>query len=385
MLTLLLALSPAFAAPKSAPPPSPCQAQVDAVAAATPNGAGKAFAELAACDAALAKTSAPTAFANMLAGPGGDAAMLAALKIGAGADVRAWIGKLQANERAAAVDVLGKSCDQPGVAAFWTETAQTAGDDFWTGAWFKGLDECRDASVRPLLTAALEAPVKDRTRYLSLIEVASRNYGVEAIPMLGAQLDKHLADAELSTYIVRAFADAAGVGDVKGMDKDAAVKAIATVQAVAGKLPDQAVDQARRTLGALGADEQVTDQLSLVRHKAVLQSGGKLMYGVFAHEVATCKKGEVKVEVHHAPAHVVAWPDQTKDRVTPQIAPPTGIWKLDLGTRCKGTGVITVTTSELPLKDQAAYDGWAAAQLKELEKAQAGVKIKTVAEVTLDL
>ena len=93
----------------------------------------------------------------------------------------------------------------------------------------------------------------------------------------------------------------------------------------------------------------------------------------------------MKVEVHHAPAHVVAWPDQIRDRVTPQITPPTGIWKLDLGTRCKGRGVVTVTTSELPLKDQAAYDVWAAAQLKDLEKAQAGVKIKTVAEVTLDL
>jgi hypothetical protein len=223
------------------------------------------------------------------------------------------------------------------VPAFWTAAHGALGDAFWSAGWFKGLDECRDATVRPILTAAAEAPVKDRTRYLSVIEATSRNLGADALPLLESLLVKHGTDAELSTYIVRAFGDAAGVGDVAGLDAAASVKAVEAIRKAAPTLPEKGVDQARVTLGALKAAEQVGDELAVVRYKSVVQPGGKLLYGVFVREVATCKKGDVKVEAHHAPVMIVAWPDQVKDRVTPGITPPVGVWRLGLGEKCKGT------------------------------------------------
>ncbi len=386
MLTLLLSLSLAHAAPKAPPaPPTPCKAETEALAAAGPAAAGKSFADLATCDAALAKGAADKAFGTILAGPGGDAAMLAGIKVGAGERVRAWVETLDANDRSTAIDTLGKSCAAEGVPAFWTQAHAALGDAFWANGWFKGLDECRDASVRPLLTAAAEAPVKDRTRYLSVIEATSRNLGAEALPLLESLLGKHGADPELSTYIVRAFGDAAGVGDVAGINAGASVKAIEAIRKAAPTLSEKGVDQARVTLGALKAAEQVGDELAAVRYKGMAQPGGKLLYGVFVSEVATCKKGDVKVEVHHAPATLTAWPDQVKDRVTPGITPPVGVWKLGLGEKCKGTSVVSVTTSAVPLKDAAAYAQWQGEQLRELQKAQPGVKVKEIAETALDL
>jgi hypothetical protein len=81
----------------------------------------------------------------------------------------------------------------------------------------------------------------------------------------------------------------------------------------------------------------------------------------------------------------VAWPDQVKDRVTAAtVAPDSGVWKLDLAARCKGTSTVTVTTSQAPLKDAAALAAWQTEQVTTLAKAQPSFK-KPREQKALDL
>lgn len=376
---LLATLSPAHAAPAC-----DVKALNKALAEAAPSGAGKAFADLAACNPAAAKTAAPEAFKKILAGEQGDAAVVTAIGIGAGDVVREWANAQMPDDRSRTISKLGEKCDQAGVPEFFIDTATALGEKFWTERWYRGLRDCRAPKVQELLKQRIANPGADRMLLFGVIEVFGRNLGRDAVPALKEALQSE-KDPEIAAYFVNAFADAVGVGSVKGPDAEAAKEAIAAINALAPTLPAKAIDQARTTLLNLGAEAD-SDRLAVIRHKDVMQSSGGLLYGVVTTEVATCKKGDTRVAIHTAQVNEggKTWPDQLRDRVAD---PVKTAMELDLAASgsCKGTGTHENVTPSAPFKDAAAYQKWVDDTILEIQKKYPDLKIKVIPEEPLSL
>ncbi len=369
----------ALAAPaKKGPPPPPttpaCVPQYTAMMEAGPAAAGKAFAEFAACDAAGATAQAPLIFPKIISGPGGDAAALAAMKLGLGDLVRSWTGGLQPDERSQFIDALGKSCTHKEVPEFFVATFKSVGDKFWSDRWYAGLDECRAPLAQELLSGALQSPGNDRARYQSIVQTFAANLGKEAIAPLTVRLTEE-KDAEVAAFLVAAFANAAGVGSPEGIHAEAAQLAADSIRGLAPTLPIKAVEQARITLMDLRAEE-ASDAMAVVRYRDFLQPDGTLLYGIYATTVATCKKGDVKVEVHTAALNggTHAWPDQLSIRIPGRV----NGFEWHLPKDCKGD--MKVVTPPAPFKNPDGLKAWMLEQDKELAKAAPGVKPKVYAE-----
>lgn len=382
MWLALFALVASTAVPSSHAATCDVKALTKALADAPPNQAGKAFSDLAACDPAAANKAAPAAFEKILAGETGDQAVVSAIAVGAGPTVRAWVNKQEPDDRSRTISKLGEKCDQPGVPGFFLDTQKELGEKFWSERWYRGLDDCRAKEVQELLRARIAQPGGDRTLFFGVVEVFSRNLGKDAIPALKAAVQNE-KDPEIATYLVNAFADAAGVGSTKGADPEAVKLAVAAINEVAPLLPPKAVDQARTTLLALGAEAD-SDRLAVVRFKDVMQGNGGLLYGVVTTEVATCKKGDKRVTIHTAPVNEggKTWPDQLNERIKD---PVTSVMKLNLAESCKGTGTVDNVTPPQPFKDPAAYQAWVDKTVEEIQKQNAGVKIKVIPEEALSL
>ncbi|MES2642747.1 MAG: hypothetical protein V4850_24905 [Myxococcota bacterium] len=349
---------------------------------AAPNQAGAAYGALAACDPAAAKQAAPEAFKKILAGDSGDAAVVVAVGAGAGDAVRNWVNTQEPDDRSRTISKLGEKCDKAGVPAFFLDTEKSLGEKFWTERWYRGLDDCRDPAVQELLRARITNTSGDRALYNGVLEVFARNLGKNAIPALkaAAQTEK---DPEISGFIIDAFANAAGVGREGGPDQEAVKLAVASINEVAPLLPEKAIDKARTTLLSLGAEAD-SDRLAGIRYKNVMQPSGGLLYGVFTTETATCKKGDTKVVLHHAPINEAGrtWPNQVNERIQAAL---TGNFSLDLAKSCKGTGVNESATPPAPFKDAAAYQAWVDEMIREFQKKNPAVKAKIVAEDPLPL
>lgn len=362
----------------------PCDAKALGLALteAGPAASAKAYSELAACDPAAAKAAAPDAFRKILAGEAGSAAMIAAVSAGGWQPVRDWLGVQEPDDRARAITKLGQSCGAKDVPAFFVDTGRLLGPKFWADRWYRGLAECRDPGVQELLKAALANPAQDRTQFFGILEAYCRNLGADALPELRRLLGEQ-KDPEVAALVVNAFSNAAQVGSAAGTNNETAKLAAAAINELAGSLPDRAIDQARTTLLALGAEAD-SDKLAAVRHKALLQPTGGLLYGVVTTEVATCKKGDVKVELHYATITDTGhtWPDQVAERIAPAVQAAFG---LDLASKCKGTGTVESVTPPSPLKDEAAFKAWVATELQAATKKNPGVKIKESAEDPLNL
>lgn len=382
MWLALASLLTAHAGPAAPAPTCDVKGLTKALTEAAPAQSGKAFAELAACDAAAANKAAPEAFKKILAGESGDAAVVTAIGIGAGQAVRDWVNVQEPDDRSRTISKLGQKCDQKGVPAFFLDMQKAIGEKFWTDRWYRGLDECRDPAIQELLRTRIATPGGDRTLFFGVVEVFSRNLGKDAIPTLKAAASAE-KDPEMATYLVNAFADATGVGSAAGANPEAVTLAIASINEIAPILPAKAVDQARTTLLTLGAEAD-SDKLASIRHKDVIQASGGLLYGVIVVEKATCKKGDTQMTLHLAQVNDrgQTWPDQLADRLKETIGTN---WKLDLATRCKGTGATETFTPPAPFKDAAAYQVWVDATVRELQKKTPDVKFKNVNEDALSI
>lgn len=369
---LLSLLSLALAAPAPAPA---CDAKAlgKALEEASPQGAAAAFVALAECNAAAGKAAAPVAFPRILPGPGGDAAAIAAMKVGAGDAVRTWIASLQPDERGSTLDRLGETCTDAAVPAFFIESYKALGEKFWSGRWHAALDTCRAPVVQELLRGELGPLKKDRALFGAVLDVYARNLGAAAIPTV-QELARGETDPLVLIDLVDALPDAAGVGAPNGANPEAVTQALAALEGIAPTLPEKSADHARTVYLALG-DERGADKLVTVRYASSLQADGGLIYGVVAVEKATCKKGDVRVEAHHAELRDPGktWPDQVKERVGDSVKAG---FEMDLAASCKGTGTVELFTPEAPLKDAAAYKAWLDATLTEVGKASPGVSVK---------
>ncbi len=339
---------------------------------AAPVQRARLFLQLAGCDEEAARAIAPEAVPTFLADEDGYAAAVRALELGVTEPVTAWIAGLQSDERAHAIEAVGKACDQSeAVQGYIKNRARSMGEDFWTERWYRTIADCHVPLLQDILWRKLAngPDPRNRTLFSGVLEAYARSAGGAAIPKL-EELATKVDDAEAQTYIVMSFADAARVGSVEGPDPKAVQAAIQAIQRIAPKLQTKAVEQARLTLLALG-DERASDELVAVRYKDRLREDGSLMWGVVAVENATCRNGKKKQRVHVAAVSDPGqtWPDQVQEKVEFSVK---NSWELDLARACKGTEEVQVLVPAEPFADKAAWKAWVDETLRSVT--QEGVK-----------
>jgi len=345
------------------------------MAEASPLQAAEVFQKLAACDPGVAKAAAKDALPTFLGGPEGNGAMVAAIQVGAPNPAIAWIDGLQSDERAKAIGALGEACpDSPAIQGFFVKRASTLGKDFWEQRWYRALAACPVPAVQDLLAAELDRGMgADRSRFFAVLDTYARGSGGQAIPRLKGLLSG-TKDAEAQARIVSSFAAAARVGSVEGIDTGAASAAVAALTELAPGLQVKAVDQARLTLQALGA-EQAADELAKTRYQDKVGKDGSILWGTVVLEDAQCKNGKRYQRVHVAEVTEPGrtWADQLKGKVT---ASADISFELDLAAKCKGEGTVTVIVPAEPFADRAAFKAWAEEQVDGVKAEDAKKFIK---------
>ncbi len=343
------------------------KALVAEIAEASPRAVADLYVQLADCDAAAANKAAVDTFAKVLSGPAGIKAAGAAVRVGASPVVREWVGNLISDERASTLAGLGETCaDEPSLVGFFVQSEVELGERFWRDRWHRGLSDCHAPEIQGLLRDAFQddAVQRDGSRFGSVLEVFCSNARRDAIPWLKALI--FTTSEENQLHVMSAFANAAGVGTLEGMDTEAAAEAVVAILEVAPRVPAKVVEQARITLQSLGAATEAAN-LSAVRYAAEHQPDGRFMWGAIAVETATCKKGDVRLSVHHSPVYEPGhrWPDQMQSVVDDAVQ--SG-WEMELAQKCKGTGRTEVIVSAAPFADQAAYTTWRDELLREIRK-----------------
>jgi hypothetical protein len=336
---------------------------------ASPTGIPAAYRALVACDTKAALSATPAAFQRILAGDDANPAVVSAITIGGAESVRTWLATLEPDQRSNTLGWLGDQCKtDPIVEGFFVESHDLPSSHYFEHRWFRALDDCTTPKIRGLLEKDLEAQraatIKggDRTLFLAILEVYARNLGADAIPTL-VKLGKELESEEDLTYVVSAFADAADVGSANGTNPQTAVKATQGLVEIAEELPPKAVDQARTTLIALGAEEDA-DRFATWRWKD-RKVDGKYRYALVATAVVTCKNGKKQAYFHssHASEPGRQWPDQLQALVGEKL---DAEWDVsDPAARCKGTGDYKYLVPPEPFADDTARETW----LKEQKKA----------------
>ena len=374
MVMLALLASAALAATPAPAAAVKCDAKAlqKQIATTSPTAVPALYGQIVTCDPAVGKTAAPEAFAKIIPGEGTNEAMTAALSVGAGDAVRAWITKLQSDQQSPAIGWLGDQCKaDPHAEQFFVDANAAMGADFWKQRWFKGLNNCQTPKIRDLLAAEIAKEAKDgpsdKSAFLAIVETFARNQGAAALDTMD-QLVGTLKDEDLVTYVVSAYADAANVGGAGGTNVDASAKAVARLVALGPKLPVKSIDQARTTLQALGAD-QAADGMAAYRWPE-RKVKGNYTYAAIAIEDVTCKNGK-KQGYFHSAAFTEAgkqWPEELKGLVGDKLEAE---WNLHDADKCKGTGTVTYDVPGEPFKDDAAEKAWVDAAKKAFHEADA--------------
>ncbi len=343
------------------------KAMVAEIDEASPRAVAALYVQLADCDTEAANDAAQAAFAKILSGDEGVMAAAAGVRVGASTVVREWVANLISDERASTLAGMGETCaDEPSLVGFFVESEGELGERFWRDRWHRALSDCRAPEIQDLLRDAFqdESVQHDGSRFGSILEVFCSNARADAIPWLKALI--FTTGEENQLHVMSAFANAAGVGTLEGMDATAAKEAIAAILEVTPKLPAKVVEQARITLQSLGAATEA-DNLATVRYAAEQQPDGRFMWGAIAVETATCKKGDTRLLVLHAPVYEPGhrWPDQMQPAV--DAAVDAG-WEMELAKKCKGTSRKEVIVSSAPFADEAAYTAWRDELLRDIRK-----------------
>ncbi len=334
---------------------------------ASPRAVANLYVALADCDPDAAQAIAQDAFTKILSGSEGVNAAAAGVRVGSGEVVRSWVSGLISDERASTLAGMGDACsNEPALIGFFVESHAALGERFWRERWHRALSDCRAKEIQELLRLSFQedSVQHDSSRFGSILEVFCSNALRSAIPWLKALI--FTTNEENQLHVMSAFANAAGVGTLDGMDPEASQEAITAILEVAPRLPAKVVEQARITLQSLGGTTEA-DNLSAVRYANAQQADGRFMWGAIAVETATCKKGDVRLGAHYAlvyePGH--RWPDQMPAAVEDAV---NAGWELELAKKCKGTSRIEVIVSPAPITNLTAWDVWRGEQLREIRK-----------------
>ena len=157
-------------------------------------------------------------------------------------------------------------------------------------------------------------------------------------------------------------------GSLEGTDPEAVADAVEAILQTAPSLPLNVVEQARITLQSLQA-EDAADSLARVRYADRWMEDSYLLWGTVAVETATCKNGKTRLGVHFGQMHEAGhrWPDQIRQPLEQAVQ---ASWKMNLGERCKGSSVYDFAIPDEPFADQAAWEAWYGAEVKDAQRRQ---------------
>lgn len=348
---------------------------------ASPVAVPKMFLELVTCDPAAANKAAALAMGKTLAGDEGNQAALAALKVGAQKPVMDWVDGLEPDFRSSTMLWFGDQCAQvPEVGQFFVDSANQKTDVFLKERWYRGMSKCRVEGVQNVLREIVEKDSLklNRESRFGLLEVYARNLGKGAIPHLKATA-LQLGDPKEIRLVLNAFADAANVGAVEGMDEAAAKEAIAAIVELAPQTHPEAIDQVRDTLRALGATDQAN---ASVKYRWPDRfADGNYAWAVVATELATCKNGKSMALLHTGLLTAgEVWPDALSADLE---AAAKRAWGLDAAAKCKGTGTTTVVMSDEPMSSEESLAAFVKENRKAYDDAAKGAwKAEEIAEDT---
>ncbi|NCG21620.1 MAG: hypothetical protein GWP91_21610, partial [Rhodobacterales bacterium] len=330
---------------------------------ASPVAVPRVFLKLVECDEAVAVTSAPLAMSKTLHGEEGNRALLACLKIGAQTSAQDWIDSLEPDHRSQSILWIGEQCDDvSAIGDFFVDSAKgDMAEVFLKERWYRGMSHCKLPAVQDLLRAMVETPDKATTKeqLFGYMEVYARNLGAAAVPYL-KKFTSEQTDVKEQQLALNAFSDAANVGSMSGMDMKAAEASIAAIHDLGPNLAPSATSQARDTLLALG-DEAGADSFAKYRWPERMQDGNYL-YGVYAKEIATCKKEKMQGVFHYGifTEPGAEWPDALEMDIEGKA---TAAWGLELAEKCGGEGTVTIRITPEPLETPEALEEWVKAHI----------------------
>ncbi len=344
---------------------------------ASPTRVATRFAELAECNPKIAKGLTQGVFGRMLPGPEADGAIRAAVEMGQGDIVHAWVASLRSDERSATIKAIGKACmDSEQVAAFLVATHAELGRAFWDERWYRSLKTCRSEGIQEILRKEIDEPTSNRARFFSVLEVYASNLGDESIMRL-LELAGDLEDPEELTYVVSAFADAAQVGSTTGQDMKATATAVEDLVSLVPTLDGAPLEQARTTLESLGALEEAA-RVPALRYSELLWDDGRLHYGLVAVETAQCKNGKIRLCAHNGSLaeRGERFPHTIK---TAAAEAASFTWVFPIAEKCKGSQTLEFFVSPMPFSSPEEVALFHQEVAKELEN-RVATKRTVVAE-----
>jgi len=332
---------------------------------ASPTRVAPHFAELAQCNPKMAKGLTKGVFARMLPGPEADGAIRAAVEMGQGDLVHAWVASLRSDERSATIKAIGKACsDSEQVAAFLVTTHAELGRAFWDDRWYRSLKTCRSEGIQEILRKEIDEPSSNRARFFSVLEVYASNLGDDSIMRL-LELAGELEDPEELTFVVSAFADAAQVGSTAGQDMKATATAVEALVSLVPTLDGAPLEQARTTLESLGALEEAS-KVPAMRYSELLWEDGRFHYGLVAVETAQCKNGKIRLCTHNG-SHAEKG-ERFPHTVKAAAAEATSFsWVFPIAEKCKGSQTLEFFVSPMPFSSPEEIVRYHQEVAKELE------------------
>ena len=327
---------------------------------AVPATRARIYVKLAKCDPERARKAANTYMQTMLSDEEAVPALVAAIKLGATEDVQRWLAAQEPDARSRMINKVGNACTKvPEVGDFFAESYKVIGNRFWDERWHRGLAECRTPTVQALLKDALDSDAVgrtsgNRTQFSSVLEVYARNLGADALPTLEDYLSTAKDDQE-AALLVNTFSDASNVGSAEGVNPETSKRAIAIIENLAPQLAPRALERARATFKALGAE---TAARRLARHLyADRYVDGQYTYGVAAVELITCKNDQKRAVLHLGSITEPGehWPDQVRDRFEEKIM---SAWNPNNAAKCKGTAKIDYRFSLEPTAGAEGLNAW---------------------------
>jgi len=332
---------------------------------ASPTRVAPHFAELAQCNPKMAKGLTKGVFARMLPGPEADGAIRAAVEMGQGDLVHAWVASLRSDERSATIKAIGKACsDSEQVAAFLVTTHAELGRAFWDDRWYRSLKTCRSEGIQEILRKEIDEPSSNRARFFSVLEVYASNLGDDSIMRL-LELAGELEDPEELTFVVSAFADAAQVGSTAGQDMKATATAVEALVSLVPTLDGAPLEQARTTLESLGALEEAS-KVPAMRYSELLWEDGRFHYGLVAVETAQCKNGKIRLCTHNG--SLAEKGERFPHTVKAAAAEATSFsWVFPIAEKCKGSQTLEFFVSPMPFSSPEEIVRYHQEVAKELE------------------
>jgi hypothetical protein len=357
------------------------------ITSSTGDAAAKAFTKLAECDSKKANHFAKTTISTFLVTEDGLEAAVAGMKIGADKYVLDWMNdsELPPDEKKKILRRFGEECStEQIVQQFFINSAANDPERFWGKRYYQYLKSCKSPEITSIYTTKLDEGIgQGRSQFFAVASAYARNAEAQSFDKLSELLES-TEDGEVQVNLIIAMYEA--IDEMKknnsedpNASNELRNKTVEKIVAVADRLQPNALNQARTTLDALGAEAE-SDSMSGFYFKRKKQEDNSYLWGIVVSETATCKNGKIKQNIHTAPiidSDGKIWPDELEELITGDGFTD---WDFTLAKDCKGTSEDLFFFSTEPFANMDEYKVWSG----NIKKEQASKDAKKVVDFEQD-